>query len=146
MTFTGWIEHAKLQEHLRGAQIFAFPSLREFGGGVVVEAMASGLPPIVVDYGGPGEIVSDDCGIRLPMAPRDELVDGLAEAMTAVLRDPERCRRMSSAGLERVRNRFAWPKKAAQIVAIYRDILGNANDGQNPFSSDTQRDGWLCPK
>ena len=79
VTFTGWVEHAKLQEHLRGAQVFVFPSLREFGGGVVVEAMACGLPPIVVNYGGPGEIVSDDCGIRLPMAPRKELVDQLAK-------------------------------------------------------------------
>ncbi len=67
VTFTGWVEHTKLQEHLRNAHGLAFPSLREFGGGVVVEAMASGLPPIVVNDGGPGEIVSDECGIRLPM-------------------------------------------------------------------------------
>jgi hypothetical protein len=38
--------------------------------------------PNVVNYGGPGEIVSDDCGIRLAMAPRDQLVDRLWEAMT----------------------------------------------------------------
>ena len=104
--------------------MFAFPSLREFGGGVVVEAMACGLPPIVVNYGGPGEIASDECGIRLPMAPRKELVDRLSEAMTTLLRDPEQCRRMSAAGLERVRRHFSWPKKAAQIVTIYRDLLG----------------------
>ena len=69
VTFTGWVEHTKLQSHLGRAHAFVFPSLREFGGGVVVEAMASGLPSIVVNYGGPGELVTDKCGIRLPMAP-----------------------------------------------------------------------------
>jgi glycosyltransferase involved in cell wall biosynthesis len=143
VTFAGWVEHAKLQEHLRSAQAFAFPSLREFGGGVVVEAMACGLPPIVVNYGGPGEIASDECGIRLPMAPRQELVDRLSEAMVTLLSDPERCRRMSSAGLERVRRRFSWPQKAAQIVAIYRDMLGLSHDEPGHFIHDKQRGAYL---
>jgi glycosyltransferase involved in cell wall biosynthesis len=146
VTFTGWIDHAKLQQRLRSAQVFAFPSLREFGGAVVVEAMACGLPPIVVDYGGPGEIASDGCGICLPMAPRKELVDGLSEAMTTLLRDPERCRRMSLAGLERVRNDFSWPRKAAQIVAIYRDVLELSPADPEPSSTGTQQGGYLGPR
>ena len=143
VTFTGWVEHAKLQKYLRGAQIFVFPSLREFGGGVVVEAMACGLPPIVVNYGGPGEIVANDCGICLPMAPRKELVDQLATAMTGLLHNPEQCRSMAVAGLERVQRYFSWPQKAAQIVAIYRDLLGLAYDESS--AHDTQRDGNPWP-
>ena len=92
----------------------------------MVEAMASGLPPIVVNYGGPGEIVSDRCGIRLPMAPRKELVDQLATTMTELLHNPERCHSMATAGLERVRRYFSWPQKAAQIVAIYHDLLSGS--------------------
>jgi glycosyltransferase involved in cell wall biosynthesis len=122
--FTGSIEHTRLRDELARAQAFVFPSLREFGGGVVLEAMASGLPPIVVDYGGPGELVTDDCGIRLPMAPREELVPQLAVAMEALVSDPDRCRRMSHACTDRVRREFTWPVKAEQIVAIYHDLLG----------------------
>ena len=146
VTFAGWIEHAKLQEYLRRSQVFAFPSLREFGGGVVVEAMACGLPLIVVNYGGPGEIATDECGIRLPMGPRKELVERLSQAMTILLRDPDRCRRMSLAGVKRAQSYYSWPKKAAQVVAIYRDLLGLPNDETVPFSLDRLPDGFLCPR
>ena len=55
---------------------------------------------------------------------------------------------MSSAGLERVRRNFSWPKKAAQIVAIYRDLLGlscgraqallhDVQTGQEPMARGT---------
>ena len=67
------------------------------------------------------------------MAPRKEMVDNLAEAMTTLLRDPERCRSMSSGGLKRVRRYFSWPRKAAQIVAIYRDLLGLSHDEPGHF-------------
>jgi glycosyltransferase involved in cell wall biosynthesis len=127
VSFTGWIEHTKLADQLRCAQAFVFPSLREFGGAVVLEAMASGLPPIVVNYGGPGELVNDECGIRLPMAPRQELISQLSAAMATLLRNPEQCRRMSVAAIERVRREFTWAQKASQISAVYRDVLDIPN-------------------
>jgi glycosyltransferase involved in cell wall biosynthesis len=138
VTFVGFVDHKKLQERLHQAQAFVFPSLREFGGGVVIEAMACGLPPIVVNYGGPGELVTDDCGIRLPMAPRQQLVRSLTLAMESLLHDPERCRRMSLASIDRVRCNFTWPQKAAQIVTIYRDVLGLPHDAMRLFSLDGQ--------
>ncbi len=145
VTFAGWVEHTKLQDHLRRAQAFVFPSLREFGGGVVVEAMGSGLPPIVVDYGGPGELVTDECGIRLPMAPREQLVSRLSESMESLLDDPDRCQRMSLAGIDRVRCSFTWPQKAAQIVTIYRDLLGLSHNKLRSFSIDGQAAAFSCP-
>ncbi len=62
-----------------------------------------------------------------------------------LVRDPDGCRRMSSAGLERVRSRFAWPRKAAQVVAIYRDLLGLPQlDELHSFQ--TQQSGCIYPE
>ncbi len=143
--FMGWVEHTKLQDHLHQAHAFVFPSLREFGGGVVVEAMASGLPPIVVNYGGPGELVTDECGVRLPMAPREQLVGRLSESMESLLNDPDRCQRMSLAGIDLVRCSFTWPQKAAQIVTIYRDVLGLPHDELRSFCVGEQAVDFACP-
>ena len=145
VTFTGLIEHARVQDHLRHAQAFVFPSLREFGGAVVLEAMASGLPPIVVDYGGPGELVSDESGIRLPMAPRDELVGRISNAMATVVRDPQLCERMSSSGIDRVRHGFTWSRKAAQIVTIYRNLLGLPHADSTNTSIGPPPEGYWAP-
>ena len=88
----GWVESAQIGERALGsAQAFVFPSLREFGGGIVLEALATGLPAIVVDYGGPGELVTPECGELLPMRPRAELTPALPAAVDGGLgaTDPE---------------------------------------------------------
>ena len=121
--FTGWMAHAALAEEFAAAQVFVFPSLREFGGGVVVEAMASGLPSIVVDYGGPSELVTPTSGVLLPLKPRTELVQHLRQAMEQMVADPDLCRSLGQAAAERVRAEFTWPAKATRLVDFYHQIV-----------------------
>jgi glycosyltransferase involved in cell wall biosynthesis len=125
VTFLGWRDQRDVGRELREAQAFVFPSLREFGGAVVLEAMASGLPVIVVDYGGPGELATSECGLKLPMAPRESLIPDLKSAMERLASDVGLCQRLGDAAKERACELFTWPKKANQIVEIYRDILSN---------------------
>lgn len=50
------------------ADFFLFPSTSDTFGNVVVEAMSTGTPAIVSNYGGPRDIVGDDsCGRILPL-------------------------------------------------------------------------------
>jgi glycosyltransferase involved in cell wall biosynthesis len=119
----GWVDQPTLARKLGSAQAFVFPSLREFGGGVALEALAKGLPSVVVDYGGPAELVTPDCGVLLPMRPRAELVASLQKAMEALAADPDRCRNLGAAACQRVRQEFTWDVKAGRIAKMYRDTL-----------------------
>jgi glycosyltransferase involved in cell wall biosynthesis len=64
VTFRGWVSHGEVLSNLRCADALVFPSVRDFGGGVLFEALAAGAVPIVVDFGGPGDIVRSDFGIE----------------------------------------------------------------------------------
>jgi len=123
--FLGFIDNRQLHEQLSHAQAFVFPSLREFGGGVVLEALASGLPAIVVNYGGPGELVTPDCGELIQLQKREGLVSDLCRAMEKLASDPDRCRKLGAGAVNEVRQRYTWEQKANSVVSFYREMLAS---------------------
>lgn len=128
VTFTGRLPQPEVVTHFRESSVFAFPSLREFGGGVVLEAMACGLPAIVLDHGGPAELITPETGVTLPVADRSTRVDSLRAVLEQLLGDPQRLDRMSDAGRERVEREFTWPRKAEKIHSVYQAVLNGAAD------------------
>jgi glycosyltransferase involved in cell wall biosynthesis len=85
--------------------------------------MACALPCLIVDYGGPGELVSASTGVKLPMRPREELIQLLRTAMERMAADPDECRRMGEAAAAEVRRDHTWDAKAAKVADIYRNVL-----------------------
>jgi glycosyltransferase involved in cell wall biosynthesis len=124
VTLPGWIPHAELNQRMARADIFGFPSIREFGGGVVLEAMAMGLVPVVADYAGPRELVSDTTGIRVTLGRRAELVAGFRRALEQLAGEPERVRTMGKRARQRALELFTWDAKARQTCEVYRWVLG----------------------
>lgn len=119
VTFAGRVPPDEVARHYREADLFVFPSLREFGGGVVLEAMAMGVVPVVVGYGGPGELVSADCGVAVPMAVQPQLVASIHGAVAQLLDAPQRRIAMAAAAQARVASLFFWERKAEQSTAVY---------------------------
>ncbi|HZD30317.1 MAG TPA: glycosyltransferase family 4 protein, partial [Candidatus Angelobacter sp.] len=52
-----WVPQSELERHYQEHDALLFPSLRDSGGMVVLEALAHGLPVVCTDCGGPGQIV-----------------------------------------------------------------------------------------
>lgn len=127
VTFTGQLPQDAVVKQCQNASVFAFPSLREFGGGVVLEAMACGLPSVILDYGGPAELLPDDAGVKLAMTPRPQRVQDLRAALERLAAHPQRLDAMSQAGIDHVAGHFTWAQKARQIRGIYDEILTPAH-------------------
>lgn len=126
VNLAGWVEHAQLQHTLAEHDVFAFPSIREFGGAVVLEAMAVGLVPVVVDYGGPGELVTDRTGHRIAIGPRASIVADFRTAIQKLVDAPAAIEPMSQAAQQRVEQQFTWLAKANQVAAVYAHATGQS--------------------
>lgn len=122
VTFHGQVAHDKVQDILCGSQVFTFPSIREFGGGVVLEAMALGVVPIVVDYAGPGELVDAETGFKVPIASRSSIVTNLREKLAEVAAKPEQLLELSLRCRQRVNSQFTWAAKAERVLGIYLKV------------------------
>lgn len=129
----GWIEHRDLQALMCESQLFTFPSIREFGGGVVLEAMAIGLVPVIVDYAGPAELVTLDTGVKVPMGTRAEIVSRLHMALASLVAHPESLHAMGQTGRQRVHELFTWGVKARQVVDVYEWVLGRRAQKPEPL-------------
>jgi glycosyltransferase involved in cell wall biosynthesis len=126
VTLAGWVPHEQVQNRLVEADVFAFPSIREFGGAVVLEAMAVGLVPIVMNYGGPAELVTQQTGFRIEMGDRGQIVERLRRTLAQLANDPRRVDRMSAVCEAQVEKRFTWEAKAKSVLQVYRWVLGTA--------------------
>jgi len=93
---------------------------REPFGRVLIEAMAAGRPVIAPREGGPRVIVVDgETGVLVP--PRDPAA--LADAIVALLADPERRAAMGAAGRARVAAAFDIRDHVRAIEALLDDVL-----------------------
>jgi glycosyltransferase involved in cell wall biosynthesis len=121
--FRGWLTQPAAAERLRAADVFVLPSLYESGGAVVLEAMASGLPVIATDWGGPADYLDPSCGVLVPPTP-GTFDRALANSMIELARDPQHRRAMGRAGREKVMREYDWERKIEQMLKIYAETAG----------------------
>jgi len=121
--FAGWVKHGEIQTILANMDVFGFPSIREFGGAVVLEAMAVGVVPIIVNYGGPAELVTPDTGFTVAMGTRPQIVDQFRAILTQLLTSPTTIDSMSVRAIEHVHRNFTWDAKAAAVLEVYKWLM-----------------------
>ena len=116
VTFQGAVPHERLPDVYRRVDAFVLTSRAEGMSNALLEAMASGLLPIVTDTGGSAELV-DGNGIVIPADDPAALVN----ALKRVLFDADLRCRMGRESRQRA-EALSWRSAAQQYLAIYRDI------------------------
>ncbi len=123
VTFLGNLPLTEVAEQMRRADVFCLPSIRESGGAVLLEAQASGLPVIAVNYGGPAEIVDDEVGHLVSAAGPEQLMSELVETLRDISRNPEKWHRRGMAGRKRAEREYGWDARMKSAVGIYERVL-----------------------
>ena len=121
--FYGWLSHDEMRNCLAYSDVFVMPSLRESGGNSVLEAMAMGLPAIVTDWGGPGILVDETCGIKVKPNSPLEFTNGLSEAIVSLAQSEELRNRLGQNSLKRIKsNYFDWDSKIDYILGVFESL------------------------
>ena len=102
--------------------VFVFPSTTETFGNVILEAHASGLPAVVVDRGGPPDLVEP--GVTGLIARANDPADFAAKA-EALLADPHERRRMGCRAREAAAA-HDWEAINGRLLESYRRVVAGA--------------------
>lgn len=121
--FVGYKSQPEAAQILRDSDVFVLPSLCECGGAVVLEAMASGLPVIATNWGGPADYVDAYCGILIDPTSKDGFISGLASAMTRLAGSPDLRRQMGQAGRRRAESDFVWDHKVDRLLEVFDGLV-----------------------
>jgi glycosyltransferase involved in cell wall biosynthesis len=121
VTFHGNVRHVR--DSLLDADLFVLPSRGENLPITILEAMAAALPVVATRVGGVAELVEDGVSGRL-VEPDD--VDGLADALAALIADPERRAAMGRAGVSRVAERFDATEAGVEMLGLYQQLCASS--------------------
>ncbi|KIC19923.1 glycosyltransferase family 4 protein [Leisingera sp. ANG-Vp] len=126
--FMGKISREEVEHLYTTHDVFCFPSFREPAGGVLYEAMRHGLPVIAADRGGPGWIVNDGCGIRIPVTAPHEFAADIASAVRRLAVSPSLRNRLGASARKKVFLEGRWASKATRLVCLYKDVLAQQKE------------------
>lgn len=121
------------------ASVFVCPSVYEPFGIINLEAMACETPVVAAAVGGiPEIVVPGETGFLVPfeangsgdVEPRDgeRFSRDLAEAVNAIVNDPDKRRMMGMKARKRVEQYFSWRSIAQQTLDFYQTLLDTSRE------------------
>ena len=114
----GLVGEAKWRE-FESADVFAYPTENDGQPLAVIEAMAAGLPIVASTYGGIPDTLGDT---GMLVEPGD--ADALADALVALIAEPQRRRALGEAARGRFAGRYTPKAFQRRFVAVFEEVLG----------------------
>ncbi len=123
VVLTGYVQRDKLVSYYRQADVFAFASVTETQGLVVLEALAAGLPVVAVAKEGIKDVLKKDVGCIL----LDEVERGaFVSALERILKGPEYAAKLSQDGVEYVEQNWSMKTMAQKLDEIYKEVWNSS--------------------
>ena len=123
VSFCGWLKHAEVLECLRAADVLVIPAIREGGGGVIFEALATGAVPVILDYGGPGDIVHPEVGYKVPPTNEADVVSQMEKILGDLAGNRDLVQRLRQQGMSYARECLTWQAKAQTTTRVLHWVV-----------------------
>jgi glycosyltransferase involved in cell wall biosynthesis len=129
--FLGSLPLDEVAREMQGAHLLCLPSVRESGGAVLLEAMATARPVVAVAFGGPAEIVDDAVGRAIPPRGRERVTAELTDVLLDVARHPGAWRRRGEEARQVALRRFTWDAKIEETLRLYRELIARRAESEH---------------
>jgi len=119
--FTGWLPHASVFEHMKGARFVVFPSeWYENLPLVIIEAFASGVPVIASNLGAMKEVVEHG---RTGLLFQPGNVEDLARTMALAWERPEYMNRLAQQARAEFEAKYTAAVSYRRLMEIYEEVI-----------------------
>ena len=121
--FRGKVPYTDLASYYASADVLVFPALRDSGGSALLEAMARFVPVICLDWAGPGEMIDNESGIKIPVSNPVQTIPDFAHALLRLQQEPQLRTKLAAAARLRAENLFRWEAKRLLLEKTYRTLI-----------------------
>jgi glycosyltransferase involved in cell wall biosynthesis len=121
--FVGKVPHRELDGFYAAADALVFPALRDSGGSALLEAMARQVPVVCLDWGGPGEMIDANSGLKVPVGTPAETVHDFAVALRRLTQEPGLGPQLAAAARTRALEQFDWSSKRRLLETLYPSLI-----------------------
>jgi glycosyltransferase involved in cell wall biosynthesis len=135
VTFCGWLGHPEVLKHLRSADVVVLPAIREGGGGVVFEGLACGAVPVILDWGGPGDIVHPEVGYKVAPTNEEDVISEIEKILTLLEADRDLLCELRQRGMTYARECLTWEAKAQATTQVLNWVVGRGPKPDLPWSN-----------
>lgn len=122
VVWKGQCKHENISLEMRNADLLLFTSISDDTSTVVMEAISNHLPVLCHNAMGFGCVVTDDCGMKVPLINKKTSVNEFAGKIMKVYNNRELLKEMSE-GCRAVQNMHLWDYKAKEMMKIYNTVV-----------------------
>ena len=116
----GWVNHSKMNSIYKSNDVFIFPSLHDSSGNVLLEALSNSLPVLCLNIGGPGKIITSNCGIKVNInqkSTEQSIVKQLSNNIIKITKNRKLYSKLSKGALLRAKT-MSWKQAVKNVYDL----------------------------
>lgn len=118
----GWTERQEAIDIMSVGHVFCITSISDLTSTVTLEALSYGLPIVCLDHCGFAHVVTEECGIRIPVNTPEKAANNIAKELENLYYDESYRQGLSRGAIKRASD-FSWEKKIENLNSIYDSLL-----------------------
>jgi glycosyltransferase involved in cell wall biosynthesis len=131
----GWLNKPAAIDLMRRCHVFALPSLHESVPAVLMEALSFGVPVVCLDHCGMADIVTPECGFKVPVTSARQEYQAFADVLLRLWRNEDQRRAMGREAAIRSRQ-HTYASKAEVLNGLYYTAVQGTKEDSHPPTSN----------